>query len=865
MKSTRQKSLKPLLEIGTAVYSAYWCPLNDPSRDLDPDWYPGVVSSYKVSKTIEDERYGNVRYYNVHFDDGDESEHVADHFIMGAEEYLLNLRQEEGDEDEMGSRHLGRGSGKRHSLCWMGVKNVTDRTSCDMWARHVGWYVATIDDVEHTFSLLSDALRAYDAAIVRSNGGSSTNASSLNLPEDWSRLFEHQKSNSKTAIKEGIKEGITKAQKWHTAELDHLKHHLQRKHDDAKDLAVTEATAKERRHVREMQHKLKKELKAQHDKEHKKLKKQSQEEMEQLKLEFQDEKERLQEEQKEAAEQAREIIDNCLAAEKAAHEARTISKRQRNRGRKPFLEVGEEVCAAWWPDTKRRDTASWYAGRVKSYREVESNNEGGEDEYGPVRLYKIKYDEDGDELDGIPEHFVFPKADYLLSTENHASSHKWKGVQNVVDVKSNDQYAKLVGWYTATIDDREEDFARLADALQAYDASIVRRKGDKTRRNELNLPKDWEWLFGKNGIREPELYDVEEFQQELLEEKKKWTLKLEKKHEQEKGIAVREAVKEAVENERHERKAMQTKLRKDLKVYYEKEKSRVVKEASEEAQLMVEEATKKAQQEHSQHVEEATKKAQQEHSQHMEKLRGELQQQFHHEKEKALYWLRMEMKQQQLELTRLKAELETNNMEQEKKKLRRESFSNVELSPPPAKRVKVSHGHGSGQGVVGSVTPPKPSSGSIGKKNLPDQLLPPPFTDIANDTCSSKQHTYNLSPKDKQHSYNLSPKDQSAGENTTEGKGHRHGHASVTTLPDAEREQKQDENAYHQHAHQRAIAALLVAAERMESEKEEEHNSSTDDNDDDDDDDGQQQKQHVKQLEGCIFQFFGQQERLHGH
>ena len=46
MISTRQTSLKPLLEVGTSVYSAYWDPLRDPSRSAsDPAWYPGVVSS----------------------------------------------------------------------------------------------------------------------------------------------------------------------------------------------------------------------------------------------------------------------------------------------------------------------------------------------------------------------------------------------------------------------------------------------------------------------------------------------------------------------------------------------------------------------------------------------------------------------------------------------------------------------------------------------------------------------------------------------------------------------------------------------------------------------------------------------------
>ena len=76
--------------------------------------------------------------------------------------------------------------------------------------------------------------------------------------------------------------------------------------------------------VRCMQSRLKKEWKAQHDiMESRKLKEQSKEEMEQL-------KERLEEEQKEAAEKSQQII-----------------KRQRNRSRKPFLEVGEEVYGAW--------------------------------------------------------------------------------------------------------------------------------------------------------------------------------------------------------------------------------------------------------------------------------------------------------------------------------------------------------------------------------------------------------------------------------------------------------------------------------------------------------------------------------------
>lgn len=50
MKPTVQKSLKPVLHTGTAVYSAFWDPVDDPDRgSTTPDWYPGIISSVKVS------------------------------------------------------------------------------------------------------------------------------------------------------------------------------------------------------------------------------------------------------------------------------------------------------------------------------------------------------------------------------------------------------------------------------------------------------------------------------------------------------------------------------------------------------------------------------------------------------------------------------------------------------------------------------------------------------------------------------------------------------------------------------------------------------------------------------------------------
>ncbi|KAL7536345.1 hypothetical protein ACHAXR_007102, partial [Thalassiosira sp. AJA248-18] len=167
--SNRQKSLKPLLKAGSAIYAAYWPP-EDKTRDSEPDWYPGVVSSYKVSQKPADDRYGYVRYYNVKYDDGDVLKNISEHFVFPAEEYLLHLRL---DDENPGKKNPS----------WRGVRNVTDKKSKDQWAKMVGWYVAAIDGEKHPFSLLADALRAYDASVVRSKGV--LKESELNLPEDW--------------------------------------------------------------------------------------------------------------------------------------------------------------------------------------------------------------------------------------------------------------------------------------------------------------------------------------------------------------------------------------------------------------------------------------------------------------------------------------------------------------------------------------------------------------------------------------------------------------------------------------------------------------------------------------------------------
>ena len=65
------------------------------------------------------------------------------------------------------------------------MKNVVDEKSSDLWANLVGWYTADINGEEHIFSLLSDALRAYDAHVMESSQHTAKK-SQLNLPEEWS-------------------------------------------------------------------------------------------------------------------------------------------------------------------------------------------------------------------------------------------------------------------------------------------------------------------------------------------------------------------------------------------------------------------------------------------------------------------------------------------------------------------------------------------------------------------------------------------------------------------------------------------------------------------------------------------------------
>lgn len=111
-----------------------------------------------------------------------------------------------------------------------------------------------------------------------------------------------------------------------------------------------------------------------------------------------------------------------------------------NENKKTNEQVGSRVCAAWWPDRASRRgnrNASWHRGTVRAYREEEASFG-----YGPQRFYHVAYD-DGDELEGVEDHFVFSALDYDLMERNDFKS-EWIGLRNVCDEEEGgDKWGEL--------------------------------------------------------------------------------------------------------------------------------------------------------------------------------------------------------------------------------------------------------------------------------------------------------------------------------------------------------------------------------------------------------------------------------------
>ena len=122
--------LKPKLEPGDEVYSAWWAP-NDVARSSVSSWNPGVVLSYReVLGTYSP--YGPTRKYDIMYENGDILHGIEDHLVYPKDDYILYSNRED----------------------WVGVKNVTDGHADDKWAKFIGWYSAKIDGEEQSFSRL---------------------------------------------------------------------------------------------------------------------------------------------------------------------------------------------------------------------------------------------------------------------------------------------------------------------------------------------------------------------------------------------------------------------------------------------------------------------------------------------------------------------------------------------------------------------------------------------------------------------------------------------------------------------------------------------------------------------------------------
>ena len=132
------RHLKPKLQVGVSVYSAWWPDFQSRQTNSNSSWYEGTIKSIK-SVPNKHSKYGPLYYYDISFTDGDELKEVADIFVFPIFDYLL--------EDKTPKNMNG----------WLGVTNVVDtNVKCiDKWAKMIGWYEVVIDGKCYSFSLLS--------------------------------------------------------------------------------------------------------------------------------------------------------------------------------------------------------------------------------------------------------------------------------------------------------------------------------------------------------------------------------------------------------------------------------------------------------------------------------------------------------------------------------------------------------------------------------------------------------------------------------------------------------------------------------------------------------------------------------------
>ena len=128
-----KSNLKPKFEEGDEVYATYTQPQQNSwkQNDTESTWKPGVITSY-TDELETGSQYGDKRTYCILYDSGIEN-YVDDYEVYSRKDYELFNRDRK----------------------WIGVRNVTDVNCNDLWAQKHGWYVATIEGRERSFSRLT--------------------------------------------------------------------------------------------------------------------------------------------------------------------------------------------------------------------------------------------------------------------------------------------------------------------------------------------------------------------------------------------------------------------------------------------------------------------------------------------------------------------------------------------------------------------------------------------------------------------------------------------------------------------------------------------------------------------------------------
>jgi len=139
---------------------------------------------------------------------------------------------------------------------------------------------------------------------------------------------------------------------------------------------------------------------------------------------------------------------------------------ERQKSLKPILTLNQSIYSAYWPpsDPQRLTSPQWYPGTISNIHLLKLP---ADIKYGYIHYYSIKFD-DGDYCKMVEEHLVMDRKEYELSLqllddndddcdsvesdsdgdgEERKKAHSgWKGVKNVCDRQSADNWAKHVGW-----------------------------------------------------------------------------------------------------------------------------------------------------------------------------------------------------------------------------------------------------------------------------------------------------------------------------------------------------------------------------------------------------------------------------------